>query len=135
MARPASDQPTPGELEILKFLWEHGPATVREVREALNRDQRRDRAYTTVMSLMNVMTEKGWLKRVPEGRAFRYRAAVDRQLTLEQAVGDLVGRVFDGAASSLVAHLLEHGVSDEELSAIQRTIREYQKRNKGEQGA
>jgi len=132
MVRPASEQPTPGELEILKYLWEHGPATVREVREALNRDQRRQRAYTSVMSLMNVMSDKGLLVRIPEGRAFRYRAAVDRQETLGHAVSDLVGRVFDGAASALVAQLLEHGVSEQELSEIQRTIRQYQKRHNTE---
>jgi len=129
MPRPASEQPTPGELEILKILWDLGPATVRQVREQLNRQDRRQRAYTSVMSLMNVMTDKGWLTRSAQGRAFLYQAAVDRQQTLGQAVGDLLGRVFDGAASSLVAHLLEqHSVSDQELAAIRRTIRDYQKR-------
>jgi predicted transcriptional regulator len=125
MPRPTYDQPTPGELEVLKVLWDRGPATVREVMEVLNRD--RERAYTSVMSLMNVMTDKGLLAREPQGRAFIYRAAVEREETLGQVVGDLLGRVFEGSASSLVAHLLgQSKVSDEELDAIRRTIGEYQ---------
>ena len=125
MPRPTNDQPTPGELEVLKVLWERGPATVREVMDVLNRD--RERAYTSVMSLMNVMTDKRLLARQPQGRAFIYEAAVAREATLGQAVGDLLGRVFEGSASSLVAHLLEQSqVSDAELDAIRRAIGEYQ---------
>ena len=125
MSRPTYDQPTPGELEVLKVLWDRGPATVREVMEVLNRE--RERAYTSVMSLMNVMTDKGLLQREPQGRAFIYQAAVPREETLGQVVGDLLGRVFEGSASSLVAHLLEQSqISDEELAAIRRTIREHQ---------
>jgi len=131
MPRPASDQPTPGELEVLKVLWERGPSTVRDVMETLN--QHRERAYTSVMSLMNVMTEKGLLSRVPQGRAFIYEATVEREETLGQAVEDLLGRVFEGSASSLVAHLFEQKkISDEELTAIRRTIRDYQKRQQSE---
>lgn len=131
MPRPASDQPTPGELEVLKVLWERGPSTVREVMETLN--PQRERAYTSVMSLMNVMTDKGLLTRIPRGRAFIYQAAVQREQTLGQAVEDLLGRVFEGSASSLVAHLFEQKkISDEELAAIRRTIRDYQKRQQSE---
>jgi predicted transcriptional regulator len=126
MPRPTNDQPTPGELEVLKVLWDRGPATVREVMEVLNRE--RERAYTSVMSLLNVMTDKGLLKRQPHGRAFIYAAAVEREDTLGEMVGDLLGRVFEGSASSLVAHLLEQSdPSGEELSAIRRAIAQYQK--------
>ena len=125
MPRPTTDHPTPGELDVLKVLWDRGPATVREVMEVLNRE--RERAYTSVMSLMNVMTDKGLLRREPQGRAFIYHAAAEREATLGQAVGDLLGRVFEGSASSLVAHLLEQSqVSDAELDAIRRAIGEYQ---------
>ena len=125
MPRPSSDQPTPGELEVLKVFWDRGPSTVREVMEVLNRD--RERAYTSVMSLMNVMTDKGLLRREPQGRAFIYEAAVAREATLGQAVGDLLGRVFEGSASALVAHLLgQSNISDAELDAIRRAISEYQ---------
>jgi BlaI family transcriptional regulator, penicillinase repressor len=134
MSRPASDQPTPAELEVLKVLWERGPATVRQVMETLN--PQRERAYTSVMSLLNVMTDKGLLTRVPQGRAFVYEAAVEREQTLGQAVEDLLGRVFEGSASSLVAHLFDQTkVSDEELAAIRRTIREYARRQQSEEAS
>ena len=74
MPRPKSDHPTPGELEALKILWEHGPSTVRQVMERLNED--RPRAYTSVMSLLGVMADKGLLNRKPQGRAFVYEPAV-----------------------------------------------------------
>ena len=65
MARPKEDQPTDGELEVLKVLWDRGPSTVREVLEVLT--VTRPRAYTSVMSLLNVMTEKGLVTRQPQG--------------------------------------------------------------------
>lgn len=133
MPRPASDQPTPAELEVLKVLWDRGPSTVRQVMETLN--PQRERAYTSVMSLLNVMTDKGLLTRIPQGRAFLYEAAVARQQALGQAVEDLLGRVFEGSASSLVAHLLDQTeVSDDELTAIRRTIREYTRRQQSGEG-
>ncbi|MFG0296741.1 MAG: BlaI/MecI/CopY family transcriptional regulator, partial [Maioricimonas sp. JB045] len=73
MARPASEQPTPAELEVLKILWEIGPATVRDVLSEFERRNDR-RAYTTIMSLMSVMADKGLLERSPKGRAYIYTA-------------------------------------------------------------
>ncbi len=70
MARPQQATPTEGELEILKVLWNGGPCTVREVLTELNK--RRNRAYTTVMSLMNIMADKGLVDRTARGRAFVY---------------------------------------------------------------
>ena len=102
MARPKQEQPTPAELEILKVLWEQGPLPVRDVMEVLNRTPP-ERAYTTVMSLMNIMTEKGLLKRTPQGRAFVYAAKAGRDKTLGNMVNDLLGRAFAGSASALVA--------------------------------
>jgi len=67
MPRPRSEHPTPGELEVLQVLWRRGPSTVREVMNELNRS--RPRAYTSVMSLLNVMVDKGWLNRQRQGRA------------------------------------------------------------------
>jgi predicted transcriptional regulator len=125
MARPKEEQPTTGELEVLKVLWDRGPSTVRDVMEVLNAD--RPRAYTSVMSLMNVMADKGLLVREPQGRAFVYRPKVERQRTLRRMVGDLVGRAFEGSAHELVAHLLDQTKpTAEELDEIQRTIAEYQ---------
>jgi predicted transcriptional regulator len=131
MARPKHDNPTPAELEVLKILWEAGPATVRDVLQVLQRQGKR-RAYTSVMSLMNVMTDKGLLSRQPEGRAFVYAARVSRDKTLRQIVGDLVRRVFEGSTSALVAHLLEQAhPTPAEIDAIHKAIAAY-KEKKGD---
>lgn len=131
MPRPKHDHPTPGELEVLKILWERGPSTVRQVMEVLNR--RRPRAYTSVMSLLAVMTDKGLLARELRGRAFVYRASAARQKTLGEMLSDLLGRAFEGSASDLVAHLLEESKpSAEELEEIRKTIDEYLRQSEGE---
>ena len=125
MGRPKHQNPTPGELEILSTLWERSPLSVREVREVLNR--RRPRAYTSVMSLLNVMTEKGLLVRKPSGRAFVYLPKASRTKTMRRMLGDLLGRAFEGSASLLVAHLLEEANPDtEELAIIRQTLAEYE---------
>lgn len=124
MARPRHENPTPAELEVLQVIWEQGPSTVREVMNALNHD--RPRAYTSVMSLMNVMAEKGLLTQKPKGRAFVYSARISQARTQSEIVRDLLCRVFDGSASALVTHLLEQAKLDgEELDEIRRTISEF----------
>jgi predicted transcriptional regulator len=93
--------------------------------EALH--EARPRAYTSVMSLLNVMTDKGLVIRQPQGRAFVYRPKVERERTLRGMVGDLVGRVFEGSTSQLVAHLLDQArPSANELAEIRRAIEQYQ---------
>ena len=130
MPRPKDEHPTPGELEVLKVLWARGPSTVREVMEVLNR--RRERAYTSVMSLLNVMTEKRLVSRTQRGRAFTYEPREGREETLAKMVRDLLGRAFEGSASSLVAHVLEESnPSGDELDRIADAISEYQ-RNQGD---
>ena len=125
MARPKLPHPTPKELEILYILWEHGPATVREVLEVMPHD----RAYTTVMSLLNVMFEKKLVARTPDGRAFRYAARYQPGQTQRTMLGDLLKRVFEGSAQTLVARLLEQAdPSKEELEAIHRLIEDHQRR-------
>ena len=129
MPRPKEEQPTAGELEVLKVLWDRGPSTVRDVMDVLNAS--RPRAYTSVMSLLNVMTDKGLLVRVPQGRAFVYKPKTDRSRTLRRMVGDLVGRAFEGSATQLVAHLLDQTrPTDEELVEIRRAIEKYQHKGK-----
>lgn len=125
MARPKTEHPTPAELEVLKILWEHGPLTVREVLDELNRQQGR-RAYTSVMSLLNVMTDKRLVVRRPKGRAFVYAAKAPRERTLARMVSDLWQRAYEGSALSLVNHLLaEAAPTAEELAEIERTIARY----------
>lgn len=126
MARPKTEHPTPGELEVLRILWQRSPLSVREVMEVLNR--RRPRAYTSVMSLLNVMTDKGLLSRKPQGRAFVYAPKAGRQKTMRRMVADLLGRAFEGSASLMVAHLLEEAhPTTNELAEIRRAIVEYER--------
>jgi BlaI family transcriptional regulator, penicillinase repressor len=122
MARPKLPHPTPGELELLHTLWERGPSTVREVLDALPRK----RAYTSVMSLLNVMAEKKLVGREPEGRAYRYTARYRPDQTQRKLLADLLRRAFEGSASALVARLLEQAKpSQEELDAIRQLLDEY----------
>ena len=126
MARPKHEHPTPAELEILKILWDGGPMTVREVMDVL-RARRKRRAYTSVMSLLGVMADKGLLTRKPQGRAFVYAAKTPRERTLGGMVGDLWQRAFEGSASTLVTHLLEQAnPTDEELAEIRTVIEQWQ---------
>jgi predicted transcriptional regulator len=124
MARPRHENPTPAELEVLQVIWDRGPSTVREVMKVLNRQ--RPRAYTSIMSLMTIMAEKGQLSQKPRGRAFVYSARVSRAKTQSRMVRDLLSRVFDGSASTLVTQLLEQARPDgAELDEIRRTIARF----------
>ncbi len=130
MARPRHENPTPAELEVLQVIWEQGPSTVREVMTVLN--SKRPRAYTSVMSLMNVMAEKGLLGQKAKGRAFVYSARNSRAKILSRMVSDLLNRAFDGSASALVTHLLEQADPDnKELDEIQSTITEFERKKGG----
>lgn len=129
MARPRNEQPTPGELEVLQLLWESESLTVREVMDELNKT--RQRAYTSVMSLLNVMSEKGLLNREPFGRAFKYSVAKTKENTLGNLVNDLVCRAFDGSRTALVAQLLEGSTPTQvELDEISSLIKRH--RGRGE---
>lgn len=124
MARPRHNNPTPAELEVLRIIWEHGPCTVREVMNLLK--PTRPRAYTSVMSLMNVMAEKGLLKQKAKGRAFIYSAKASQNKTQSSMLSDLLNRAFDGSASALVVHLLQQAKpNSEELDEINETIKEF----------
>jgi predicted transcriptional regulator len=94
---------TPLELEIMQVLWAAGPSTVAEVRPHLNGKL----AYTTVQTMLNVLLRKGKVKRVQDGRAFRYRAAVDRKRATGSAVADLVRRMFGGSPEALLMTMVE----------------------------
>lgn len=130
MARPRHKNPTPAELEVLQIIWEHGPCTVREVMNLLS--PKRSRAYTSVMSLMSVMADKGMLRQKAEGKAFIYSAKVSQNKTKSRMLGDLLNRAFDGSASALVAHLLrEAEPSIEEMDEIRQAIAEFGKKKGG----
>lgn len=103
MPRKKSEHLTPLELEIMKVLWEAGPASVQTVQQRLEGS----RAYTTVQTMLNVLHRKGKVTRVLEEKAYLYRAAVSRSQAIGHALGDLVDRMFGGSAESLVMSLVE----------------------------
>lgn len=110
MSRPPSKHPTELELEILKILWRDGPSPVREVREALR--PVRVLAYTSVMTVMKIMVDKGYLARRKEGASYVYRARAREDATKRGMLRDLVDRAFEGSAASVMQNLLGQGELD-----------------------
>lgn len=104
MARPKSLTPTPGEIEILAALWQHGPRTAREVHEQLAK--KRPVALTTVSTMMQIMEEKGQLKVTNRVRPFRYEAVLGRDGAKDSLIHDIMHRLFGGSAKKLAMHLV-----------------------------
>jgi len=122
MARPSSRYPTELELEILKVLWRDGPAPVRDVRDALAGF--RELAYTSVMTIMNIMTKKGYLKRTKQGGRYVYSTKITEKSISRRMLSDLVDRVFDGSAVAVMLNLLETSDVDEaELKQLRQIIK------------
>jgi BlaI family penicillinase repressor len=106
---------TPLELEIMQVLWDFGACTVSEVQPKLKADL----AYTTVQTMLNVLLRKGKAKRVQEGRAFRYRAAVSRERAMGSALNDMVKRMFGGSPEALLMAMVDaRQISPEELARV-----------------
>lgn len=117
MGQPMTPKPTEGELAILQVLWQSGPQTVREVQTSLNHN--RKAGYTTVLKLLQIMTNKGLVLRDESARAHVYRARLSEEETQHQLVGDLLDRAFRGSASKLVMRALaSKKASPEELVEI-----------------
>lgn len=106
---------TPLELEIMQVLWQAGPCTVAEVQPKLAAEL----AYTTVQTMLNVLLRKKKVKRVQEGRAYRYRPAVSRERATGSALSDLVKRMFGGSSEALLMAMVDsRQISREELSRV-----------------
>ena len=121
MARPPSQHPTDGELEILRVLWDRGPSSLSEICEALR--QGREVATTTVATILRVMLDKELVRRKPVTRGHQWSAAVTQNATARSMVGKLVNGVFDGSASRLAVHLVEAGqLSADELTELRKLI-------------
>lgn len=106
----------------MKIVWERGSSTVREVYEALLGERRV--AYTTVMTMMNVLERKGHLRKEADGRSYRYHAVRPRGQVVGGMVREFVDRVFGGSAAPLLVHLVEdRRVTAEELDTLARRIR------------
>ena len=111
------------ELEIMKVVWERKASTVRDVYEAMR--ERKAVAYTTVMTMMNILETKGHLVKRPEGRAYVYEPAHAQTQVISGMVQEFVDRVFDGAARPLVLGLIqERKLSKSDLEEISRLIEE-----------
>src|SRR5215475_14013902 len=116
--------PTDAELDILNALWRLGPATVREVHEALGKDS----GYTTTLKQMQLMTDKGLLIRTERFRAHVYEPGIPREQTQKQIVGDLLARAFEGSAKDLVMGALSASpASSKELTEILKMIESFAK--------
>src|SRR5437870_1825885 len=124
-----SRKPTASELEILHVLWSRGPATVREVHEAVS--ETKPVGYTTVLKLLQIMTAKGTVRRNEEQRAHVYEACQPAEETKRQLVGDVLHRVFEGSASELMIHALEgRRTSKKELDELRRLLDKYEARTR-----
>lgn len=128
MARPANDQPTDGELEILQLLWERGPSPLAEVCKGLRR--RRPVATTTVSTMLKLMDEKGLVKRSKETRGALWSARRSRKVTSRGLLRRFLDRAFGGSPSRLVTHLLQDGQLDaEERRQILRLLADHDGRD------
>lgn len=122
MPRP---RPTPGEWEILQALWTLGPATVREVHETLANE--RPVQYTTTLKLMQILTEKGLVRRDERERAHRYEPTVAREELQSDVVEDLLERVFGGSAAELMQRALcRRRPSRKQVAELRRMIENWE---------
>lgn len=121
-------KPTESELEILRVLWDKGTATVREVHEVLS--EHKDAGYTTTLKLMQIMFEKGIVKRDDSSKTHIYRANVSRESTQQQLVGKMINSLFGGSSSQLVMQALGNQTPNkEELDEIQKMLDNLKKQS------
>ena len=112
---------TPQELAIMKVVWRLDQATVRDVYEALR--EKRTIAYTTVMTMMKILEEKGFLKKTLVERAHVYKPVKPRQQVVGAMVKDFIDRVFDGASDALLVHLArDNRLSDKQRKTVERMV-------------
>ncbi|MEX2611134.1 MAG: BlaI/MecI/CopY family transcriptional regulator [Gemmatimonadota bacterium] len=103
---------TDRELDVMAVLWDHGPATVAEVRERITDPL----AYTTVLTVLRTLEQKGHVGHEEEGKAYRYHPLVEREVAGESALRRIVGKVFRGSNELLLTHLVDsERLSDEEI--------------------
>jgi BlaI family penicillinase repressor len=122
-------RPTDAELELLTVLWSIGPATVRDVYNVISR--RRPAQYSTVLKFMQIMAEKGLVRRDERQRAHIYEAARSRERTQQQLAGDLLERAFSGSAKALlIGTLSARKATKKELTEMRKLLDEYRKGKK-----
>lgn len=112
---------TERELDVMDVLWEHGPSTVAEVQEQLIDEL----AYTTVLTMLRTLEEKGYVAHEEEGRAYRYYPLVERSEAGASAVGRLVRKLFRGSPELLLTHLVsQRGLTKEQLEGMRKLLDE-----------
>jgi predicted transcriptional regulator len=118
-------KPTDSELNILQVIWNNGPASVRDINDELNKS--REIGYTTTLKLLQIMTEKGLVTRIKDGRNHIYSAAVEQNAAQQQSLDKLLNGVFGGSAKKLVMQALgNHNPSKKELEEIKKYIEELE---------
>ncbi|WP_339734253.1 BlaI/MecI/CopY family transcriptional regulator [uncultured Gimesia sp.] len=123
MARPGSDHPTKLELEILKILWDESPLPVRDVRAKLETEADRALAHSSVITTLNIMYDKGLLRRRKEGKSFLFSPKVEKDQIAGGIMGDLLSRLFDGSPSAMMLNLLETtDINSSELAELRKLI-------------
>ena len=119
-------RPTDAELEILTVLWSTGPTTVREIHSVISR--RRPAQYSTVLKFLQIMSEKGLVRRDEKQRAHIYEATRPREWTQRQLAGDLLERAFAGTAKALLLGALSaRKATKDELAEMRKLLNEYRK--------
>ena len=122
MARPASRYPTELELTNLKVLWRESPLLARDVQNALAREGR-ELAKTTVITTLNTMVDKGYLRRKKRGNSFLFTPRIDAATVSERVLSDVVNRVFDGSTSAVLLKLFDvRNIDSGELNELRRMI-------------
>ena len=128
--RSAMPTLTGQELEIMKVVWRLETATVRQVYEELLKQRRI--AYTSVMTIMNILERKGHLKRRQEDRAYVYVPAKPQKQVIGSMVREFIQRVFNGSAEPLLVHLVEdEQLTEQDVEEIRRSIKSSKKPNRG----
>lgn len=125
MARSVSTQPTEVELQILGVLWERGPCNVRQVHEGLV--DLKETQYPTTVKMLLVMLDKGLVKRDETAKPIVYRAAITREKAQKRMLGDLLERVYEGSAKTLMMHAMTaKKASPEEIAEIRQFLAELE---------
>jgi predicted transcriptional regulator len=115
---------TEREIDIMAVLWDRGPSTAAEVRDALA-DQSLDLAYNTVLTQLRILEDKGRVDHKEEGRAHRFRAIVKKKEARASALTRTLDRLFEGSAEALVTQLVQQrGLSKDELRGLRRVVDE-----------
>jgi BlaI family penicillinase repressor len=125
MRKPRRTPPTEVELQILRVLWQRGPSPVREIHARLHADKGTN--YSTTVKMLSVMLEKGLVRRDESASPYVYRPAMSRETAGKRMVRDLIDKVYDGAAMSLVLHALTAAnATREELDEVRRLLDEME---------